>query len=192
MSDVIETKRLHLRPLVIEDAATTQKLFPHWDIVKFLNDKVPWPYPDDGALRFYRDVALPAVARGEQWIWAICLKERPSELIGSINLTNNRDENRGFWLSLPWQGRGLMSEACNEVTAFWFDTLGNERLVVSKAVDNIASSRLSKKQGARLIAIEERGYVSGRHPTEIWELTREEWAPRGRHPPRINLGKPDV
>jgi len=172
---IIETKRLHLRPLVIEDAGATQTLFPHWEIVKFLSDKVPWPYPDDGALSFYRDVALPAAERGEQWIWAICLKERPSELIGCINLRESNAENRGFWLGLPWQGRGLMSEACKPVTAFWFDTLGKDRLVVSKAVANIGSSRLSEKQGARLIAVEERGFVSGRQLAEIWELTREDW-----------------
>lgn len=29
----LETRRLILRPLVIEDAATTQRLFPHWEIV---------------------------------------------------------------------------------------------------------------------------------------------------------------
>jgi hypothetical protein len=30
----------------------------------------------------------------------------------------------------------------------------------------------------RLVATEERGYVSGRLPTEIWEITREEWFAR--------------
>ena len=175
---IFETKRLHLRPLAIEDAVATQRLFPHWEIVRFLSDKVPWPYPDDGALSFYRDVALPAVERGEQWIWAICLKDRPSELIGSINLRESNIENRGFWLGLPWQGRGLMSEANKPVTSFWFETLGKERLVVSKAVANVGSSRVSEKQGARLIAIEERGFVSGRQPAEIWELTRKDWEAR--------------
>jgi RimJ/RimL family protein N-acetyltransferase len=172
---VLETARLVLRPLVLLDAAAAQKLFPHWEIVRFLGAKVPWPYPSNGALQFYRDFALPAVERGEMWIWAIILKGGPDHMIGVINLSTHAEENRGFWLGLPWQGQGLMAEACDAVTEFWFYGLKRERLRVSKAGPNIASRRVSERQGARLVAIEERDYVSGRHPTEIWELTREEW-----------------
>jgi [ribosomal protein S5]-alanine N-acetyltransferase len=175
---VLETERLILKPLELADAPTTQRLFPHWEIVRYLNAKVPWPYPADGALQFYRDVVLPAVARGEQWIWAIHLKDGPDHLIGAINLTLSRDENRGFWLGLPWQRQGLMSEACEIVTDTWFDALGQDVLKVSKAAPNVASHRVSEKQGARLVAVEERDYVSGRWPTEIWELTRLEWHAR--------------
>ena len=178
MVPVLETARLVLRPLVLADAAAAQELFPHWEIVRFLNAKVPWPYPADGALQFYRDVALPAMERGEQWIWAILLKGGPDRLIGAINLSADRDENRGFWLGLPWQRQGLMGEACEAVTEFWFNGLLRERLRVSKAAPNLASRRVSQKQGARLIAVEERDFVSGRWPTEIWELTREEWNSR--------------
>jgi hypothetical protein len=70
MSDVLETRRLILRPLRLEDAARTQKIFPHWEIVKYLNAIVPWPFPEDGVLNHYRDVVLPASdtfeSRGEQ------------------------------------------------------------------------------------------------------------------------------
>jgi len=175
MVPTLETRRLVLRPLELADAAAGQELFPRWEIVRFLTTKVPWPYPADGALQFYRDVAIPAMERGEQWVWAIRLKGGPDHMIGAINLSANRDENRGFWLGLLWQGQGLMSEACDAATEFWFNGLGREVLRVSKAVPNLASRRVSEKQGARLVAVEERDFVSGRFPTEIWELTREEW-----------------
>lgn len=177
---VLETERLILKPLELADAPTTQRLFPHWEIVRYLTAKVPWPYPENGALEYYRDMALPSVARGEQWIWAIGLKGGPDHLIGAINLTVGREENRGFWLGLPWQRQGLMSEACEIVTDYWFDTLGQKVLKVSKAVANVASRRVSEKQGARLIGIEERHYVSGCLPAEIWELSREQWLARSR------------
>ena len=32
----------------------------------------------------------------------------------------------------------------------------------------------------RLLRTEERGYVSGRHPSELWEISREELARRNR------------
>jgi [ribosomal protein S5]-alanine N-acetyltransferase len=47
----LETRRLLLRPLALEDAEQIQRIFPHWDVVRYLADRVPWPYPDDGALR---------------------------------------------------------------------------------------------------------------------------------------------
>ena len=40
---------------------------------------------------------------------------------------------------------------------------------------NIASRRISEKTGMRVIATEEREYVSGRLLTEIWEITADEW-----------------
>ncbi len=44
-----------LRPLEFADAEPGQGLFPQWEIVKFLANRVPWPYPDVGALSYYWD-----------------------------------------------------------------------------------------------------------------------------------------
>jgi RimJ/RimL family protein N-acetyltransferase len=172
---VLETPRLLLRPLELSDAAQVQVLFPHWEIVRYLAAVVPWPYPADGAFTYFRDVALPAVERGDQWHWTLRLRTDPSQLIGAINLTRGENENRGFWLGLPWQGRGLMTEATEVVTDYWFNTLRFPVLRAPKAVGNVASRRISEKNGMRLVRIEERNYVSGRFPSEIWEITREEW-----------------
>jgi RimJ/RimL family protein N-acetyltransferase len=178
MTPELQTPRLLLRPLELPNAAQTQVLFPHWDIVRYLNGIVPWPYPPDGALVFYRDIALPAVARGEAWHWTLRLKNDPERVIGSINLTKGNDNNRGFWLGIPWHGQGLMSEACEVVTEYWFETLNFPLLRVPKAVANTASRRISLRQGMRIVGTEARDYVSGRHPSEIWEITQQEWRDR--------------
>ena len=68
-----------------------------------------------------------------------------------------------------------MTEAVIAANDFWFDVLGFTRLRVPKAVANIASRRISEKTGMRIIATEERDFVSGRLPSEIWEITAEEW-----------------
>jgi ribosomal-protein-alanine N-acetyltransferase len=174
----LETPRLLLQPLALEDAAQVQELFPHWDIVRHLNAIVPWPYPDDGALTFFRDVALPAAERGDEWHWTIRLKSDAKQLVGCINLKRTGDENRGFWLALPWHGRGLMTEAADAVTDFWFEVLKFPVLRVGKAIGNTASRRISEKQGMRLVEVVERDYVSGRAPAEIWESTAHEWRAR--------------
>jgi RimJ/RimL family protein N-acetyltransferase len=178
MIPILETPRLLLRPLELADAAQAQILFARWEIVRFLNSHVPWPYPPDGALTFYRDVALPAVERGDGWNWTLRLKSKPGQMIGNISLSRAENKNRGFWLGLPWQGQGLMSEACNAVTDYWFNVLKFPVLRVPKAVTNAASRRISEKQGMRVIATEERDFVSGRLLTEIWEITAEEWNQR--------------
>ena len=171
----LETSRLLLRPLQLADAPETERLFPQWEIVKFLNSQVPWPWRNGLAFRHYRDVILPAIERGEEWHWSLRLKERPECLIGKISLQQNEWDNRGYWLGLPWQGQGLMTEAVAAVNDYWFDVLGFKVLRAPKAVANVASRRISEKTGMRVIATVERDYVSGRLPAEIWEITAEEW-----------------
>lgn len=172
----LETNRLLLRPLTLEDAPQTQVLFPHWEIVRFLNASVPWPYPADGALAYYRDIALPAIEQGLEWHWTLRLKQSPETHIGAICLCRNSDDNRGFWLGTPWQGQRLMLEAAWAVTDYWFDGLGFTLLRTKKAVANIASRRLSAHTGMRLVGTQPHDFVSGRQLAEIWEITRSEWA----------------
>jgi [ribosomal protein S5]-alanine N-acetyltransferase len=180
MTPKLATSRLLLYPLELADAPQIQLLFPHWEIVRYLATQVPWPYPPDGAHKFIRDVALPAIARGEAWHWTLRLKSNPDQIIGSIDLRKKENDNRGFWLGLPWQRQGLMTEACEAVTDFWFNTLTFPALRAPKAIPNAASRRISEKQGMRLVATEDRDYVSGRFPSEIWEITAEEWRARKR------------
>jgi len=172
----LETPRLELRPLELADAEQAQRLFPKWEVVQFLDsNRVPWPYPDDGALTYYRDCVLPAMERGEEWHWSLRLKTAPHQVIGCIALMKAENNNRGFWLGLPWQRQGLMSEAVDVVTDYWFNELGFPVMRVPKAVANTASRRISEKNGMRVVAVEERDYVAGRFPTETWEITASEW-----------------
>jgi [ribosomal protein S5]-alanine N-acetyltransferase len=174
----LQTPRLFLRPLEIVDAEQAQLLFPHWEIVRFLANVVPWPYPPNGADTYYRDSALPAMERGDSWHWTLRLKTQPDRMIGSIALMKGEKANRGFWLGLLWQRQGLMTEACEAATDFWFNTLKFPVLRAPKAVANVASRRISENSGMRIVAQEERDYVCGRLPTEIWEITAEEWNAR--------------
>jgi ribosomal-protein-alanine N-acetyltransferase len=171
----LHTPRLLLRPLQLADAPQTQRLFPHWEIVKHLNAIVPWPYPADGVIAHYREKTLPAIERGEEWHWTLRLKQSPEQHIGAIGLMKGQEDNRGFWLGLPWHGQGLMTEAVIAVNDFWFDVLGFKTMRAPKAVENLASRRISEKTGMRIVATEERNFVSGRFPCEIWEITADEW-----------------
>jgi hypothetical protein len=82
MPPVLETARPILRPLELADAHQTQALFPHWEIVRFLNASVPWPYPANGAFHLLSrcsparncaregvalDSSIKAIARAAHW-----------------------------------------------------------------------------------------------------------------------------
>jgi len=178
MTPELQTARLLLKPLAIEDAEQIQKIFPRWEIVRYLNAVVPWPYPPDGAENFLRKTALPEMASGVSWIWSIRPKTIPEQLIGVISLTTKPAGNRGFWIEPAWQGKGLITEACDVVTDYWFEGLRQPLLSVPKAVANEASRRISLKQGMRIVSREEKDYVAGRLPSETWEITAEEWRRR--------------
>jgi ribosomal-protein-alanine N-acetyltransferase len=178
MTPTLETARLLLRPVELADAGQIQSIFPHWEIVKYLANKVPWPYPSDGALIYLRDLALPAIERGDEWLWTIRRREMPVTIIGMISLAKNENKNRGFWIDPRWQGHGLMTEACDAATHFWFETLKFPLLRTHKAIANEGSRRISEKQGMRVISTGDSDYVSGRLPSETWEITVEEWRAR--------------
>lgn len=182
MTPELRTPHLLLRPLELADAAQAQALFPHWEIVRYMSSVVPWPYPPDGAVTFYRDVALPAVERGDAWHWTLRLHGAPDRMVGAIGLNRGESENRGFWIGLPWQRRGLATEACRAVDAFWFDVLGFPALRVGKAIANEPSRRISLREGMRVIGTEKRSFVSGDLPAEVWELTAAEWRARAGRP----------
>jgi RimJ/RimL family protein N-acetyltransferase len=179
MVPALETPRLILRPLELSDAPQAQLLFPHWEIVRFLANVVPWPYPPDGAFTHFRDRALPAMARGDEWHWSLRLKSAPDLMIGEIGLMSKQENNnRGFWIGRQWQRQGLMMEAVIATTDFWFNVLCFPVLRVPKAIVNTPSRRISEKCGMRVIAAEERELVAGRFLVEIWEITADEWRAR--------------
>lgn len=173
------TQRLVLRPLAATDTPAIQRLFPQWDVVRWLHAVVPWPYPDAGA-QINMAQCLDSRARGEKFYWAITLKGA-DELRGRIDLWPFDGENRdmrGFWLDPELHGRGLMTEAAEAVTAYAFEVLEWPRLYLTNAAENRASARVKEKQGAVEIARERYAFVSGEAERQVWLLTRDAWAAR--------------
>ncbi len=181
MTKIIETptfvtNRLILRPLVLEDAGPLEKYFNNWNIIKHLNDRVPWPYPEGAAYDFYKNDALPRVERGEAFFWTITQNSTP---IGLIELRrealNHTDGHRGFWLGEPFWNRGYMTEAVTAVNDFAFFELHFDKMVLENHVDNIASHRVKEKTGSILLQTVQKQNRGETIEVEIWELTAENW-----------------
>lgn len=172
----LETPRLLLRPLALEDAPRIQALFPNPNVLRYMALAIPYPYPENGAVEFVRRV-LPPMAAQEEYYWALLLKGREDEgLVGVIGLTPASDEDhRGFWLGEPYWGQGLMREAASAVNDFAFDRLGMTELRLGNAAPNLASHRLKASAGAEILSVEDTAYVGGTFPGVRWRLTAEAW-----------------
>ncbi len=173
----LDTERLILRPLCMEDAEQIQEKFNNWNVIKIIGGGVPWPYPDDGAITFLESI-LPKMEAGETYGWAITLKSHPEELIGQMayrHITEQQD-HRSFWLGEPYWGKGYMTEAIEAVQDFIFFDLGVEKIIVKNSKSNEASRRIKEKTGARLIGEAKSDYHEGPQIEEIWEVTKENWS----------------
>lgn len=174
----LETERLWLKPLALSDAPAVQQRFAHWEIVKLLNGKVPWPYPADGAATFI----AAELQKLDIYNWSLWLNSgQPDEAIGLIALRpKSKDDHRGFWLSQEFWGRGLMTEAANRVLDFAFDECGMIEITLTNAKENVRSGAVKVRQGATLVGEDTVETVSGIRTRQVWRLTAEEWRQRRR------------
>jgi len=179
---LLETKRLVLRPLRLEDIPAVQRHFAHWEMVRHLVAKVPWPYPDDGAETNVRE-CLEKRDRGEHFYWALTLRDGDDELIGRIDLRPDAGVGamRGFWLAQEHWGGGLMTEAADAVNAYAFEVLDWPFIDVTTNVANLASQRIKEKQGFALVEMGVGQYVEGVRQKAFWRLTQEAWRRRAEH-----------
>lgn len=177
---VLETPRLVLRPVRSKDAPVIQRRFPQWEVVRWLDAKIPWPYPADGATT-YVAACIEEMSQRQKSHWAIIPKSGPADLIGIIDLWPDDGvsrSQRGFWLDPEFQGKGLMTEAAERVTEYAFCDLGWPHLWLTNAQDNHPSRRLKERQGARLVDLMIGDHVGGKGPRMVWLLTQEAWTGR--------------
>jgi ribosomal-protein-alanine N-acetyltransferase len=172
----LETSRLILTPVSIDDAPAYQEHFLDYEVIRHLSAQVPWPYPENGIVEFFSNIILPPQGT-DRWTWVIRLKTIPNEIIGCVDLwREGRPEHRGFWLGKKFWGQGYMTEAVSPVTDYAFSSLGFETLTFTNAVGNDRSRRVKEKTGARLIGIKPAAFVDPQYTEhEIWELSKTEW-----------------
>ena len=175
---ILETPRLHLRPVTVDDVPAIQRYFSPIDIIKYIGGQVPWPYPEDGALTHFKE-EIEAKHGKRKWFWAITEKERPGQLIGMIELrhkNDKQDDHLGYWLAIPFHGKGYMSEAVQAVIDYGFTEQDFSEITASSHLDNIGSRRVQEKCGLRFLRTEHcKPYHDGTREHNVLGITREEW-----------------
>ena len=171
-----QTNRLILREVMEADSPSYEAHFIDYDVISQFARTVPWPYPKDKILEYIKHEIRSKQGVGK-WTWGICLKNKPDELIGCVDLwRDGKPENRGFWLGRKFWGQGIMTEAVIPVMDYAFDILNFEKLIFTNAAGNSRSRRIKEKTGARFVCFESAEYVNPDYlQREVWELTKNEW-----------------
>lgn len=146
-TQVIETKRLILRPFCALDA---QAVYNNWASDPQVTRYLSWPYHAELAItQQVLDMWLEAYNE-RTYHWAIVLKEL-GEPIGSITFHNmNQRDLRtevGYCIGRPWWSAGLVTEALTAVLDFAFKEVGFNRIEAIHSKNNPASGAVMRKVG---------------------------------------------
>lgn len=143
---VLETKRLAMRAPRLEDAKTIAALANDRRIAENVA-RIPHPYQVPDAENF---ISLANKAGGEA-VFLITLRDET--VIGACSLvlqelkTQEQTPELGYWLGVPFWGKGYATEALHAVIDYAFTDLSHEALQAGARVTNPASRRVLEKCG---------------------------------------------
>ena len=143
----IETDRLVLRPFRTRDADRVQALAGAVEVYQ-MTQNVPHPYEDGMAERWIASRAT-AFYKRQGVFFAVTLRSDET-LIGSISLgltTTHRRGELGYWIGVPYWGRGYCTEAAVATVRYGLDDLGLHKVTSRHFAINPASGRVLEKAG---------------------------------------------
>lgn len=143
----LTTDRLILRPFTLADAGRVHELLSTPEIAD-TTLSIGHPYPE-GAAAGWIETHGQAARDGKGWTWAVTLRS-DALLIGAIGIgvvAAHRRGALGYWLGVPYWGRGYMSEAARAVVAFGCSDLHLHRIEAACMTRNPASARVMEHAG---------------------------------------------
>lgn len=143
---VLETERLTLRELNINDAKAIFGLRTNKEVNEFIDRKVPKNLSE---ARAFIDLITNLVAANKGIFWVIESKNN-HQLIGTIGLRNFEDEDHyaelGYELHPDYQQRGFMDESFDKVLEFGFQQMELKTIGAFTDKNNTASIALLEKR----------------------------------------------
>ncbi|HWL53502.1 MAG TPA: GNAT family N-acetyltransferase [Chthoniobacteraceae bacterium] len=145
----LQTERLALRPLVLEDARALTALAGAPEIAA-TTLRIPHPYPRAEARRFIKtQESLFLSDRGATF----AIEDGTTgELYGCVGFGCENEHRRaelGYWIGLPYWGRGYATEAARKIVAYGFAIWKLHRITAHHFVSNPASGRVLEKLGMK-------------------------------------------
>lgn len=154
------------------------------DIQRYASDEtvaatcnLPYPYPENGALQFYKHVNSPQL-KGRRYTFAI---EQSGEFRGVCGIGREGPYDRaaevGYWVALPYWGKGVATAATRLLVEFGFRKMRLERQVARCLTENPASRKVLESNGFRYVRTGSEQYAKWPEPREtvFLELSHAEW-----------------
>lgn len=141
MRPTLRTERLTLRPFTMDDAPAVQTLASAYEIA--LNTlSISHPYPEGAAAEW---LATHDDDFAQNRIIHFGLDD--GEVVGAMGLILKGDAigEIGYWIGVPFWGRGYASEAAREVMRYGFEERGLVRIYAAHFGRNAASGRVLQK-----------------------------------------------
>jgi 8-oxo-dGTP diphosphatase len=144
---ILETERLRLRPFRMSEAERLCTLINDWDVVKWLNHKIPFPYGRADAEAW---IAHVRNQHGGATPHTFGLALRGGDaLIGCVGIdeVTGRIAQVGYWIGKPYWGHGFAAEAASAIGDYAFTKLDLSCLHAGVARGNLRSARALAKAG---------------------------------------------
>ena len=145
---IIETERLLLRSLTMDDAATFFFLRTNEKVIEHFN-RAPDESPE--ATKAKMEEILQMQEKNEGILWVIAFKHKPAEMIGNIGYWRMTKEHYraeiGYLLSPDHWKKGIMKEVLNAVVDYAFTTMKLHSIEANINPDNVASGALLESCG---------------------------------------------
>ena len=142
------TKRLKLRGFSHGDIADVVRLAGDIEIAR-MTLLVPHPYETRDA-EVWISSHEAAFNEGKSAEFAITLHD--GTLIGAIAIVFSKQHERaeiGYWIGVPFWGKGYATEAASEIVRYGFEDRGQARLTAHHFAHNPASGRVIEKIGMK-------------------------------------------
>jgi ribosomal-protein-alanine N-acetyltransferase len=145
----LETPRLILRAVTEDDAeaiyaACSDSRLTEYTLFETHGSR-------DATTTFIHNYAFPNYEQGLAEPFGIALKDDPDRLIGCTGGRWNTQANQcvefGYWIAVPFWGRGIATEAIRALIPYLFETMAAERVQAHVMTPNMSSGRVLEKAG---------------------------------------------
>jgi RimJ/RimL family protein N-acetyltransferase len=175
----LETGRLRIRPYSQADIPELLPLIGSHEVAA-TTLRIAHPYTEQDARAFLELVKEP------DKLWLAITLRADGRQIGGIGLRLERQHQHaelGYWLGVPYWGRGYATEAAREVLRYGFEDLGLHRIFASHFKHNPASGTILKKLGMRYEGCQREHLRKWDQfvDSELYGILRREWQISGEN-----------
>lgn len=175
---VLESERLLLRPITIEDAEDIYEYATDKDVAEF----VIWDvHKNKQETLDFINVALNQFSQKQSITWGLELKSE-KKIIGTIAFVNvylnHECAEVGYALSKKYWNRGFVTEAIKAVIKYGFDELSLNRIEAHCEEANIGSWKVMEKAGMKYEGVlREKVFMKGRFRSmKMYSILKKELA----------------